>query len=148
MKDTGIALGRRFRALKLWMVLRYFGAAGLRARIAAHLDLATTFAAWVDADRRFERVAPVSLSVVCFRVASHDAPPDADALDRLNAELLRRVNARGEVFLSSTRLRGRFTLRLAIGHVRTSSEHVARAWDSIRSTVDELVSGHTHGRQA
>jgi aromatic-L-amino-acid decarboxylase len=148
VRDTGIALGRRFRALKLWMVLRYFGAAGLQARIAAHLDLATTFAAWVDADHRFERMAPVSLSVVCFRVVSHDAPPDADALDRLNAELLRRVNARGEVFLSSTRLRGRFTLRLAIGHVRTAGDRVTRAWDSIRSTVDELVSGHTHGRQA
>lgn len=138
VKDAGMALGRRFRALKLWMVLRYFGAAGLRTRIASHLTLAHAFAAWVDADPRFERLAPVSLSVVCFRAVPDHLRLDGGTLDEFNAELLRRVIADGHTLLSSTRLRGCLALRVAIGHLRTEDRHVAAAWHSIRAAADSL----------
>jgi aromatic-L-amino-acid/L-tryptophan decarboxylase len=91
LMDTGISLGRRFRALKLWMLLRYFGADGMRSRIARHIQLAKTFAAWVDADPDFERVAPVPLSVVCFRAAPRQLTLGTSALDELNAEVLARI---------------------------------------------------------
>lgn len=139
VKDAGIPLGRRFRTLKLWMVLRYFGAAGLRSRIATHLTLARAFAAWVDADPQFERMAPVSLSVVCFRAVPDRLRLEDDALDAFNAELLRRVNADGRAFLSSTRLCERLALRVAIGHVRTSERHIRGAWDSLRAAADALI---------
>lgn len=131
LMDTGIQLGRRFRALKLWMVLRYFGAEGMRARLAEHMRLARQFASWVDADPGFERLAPVPLSVVCFRVHPRGVDEEA-ALDALNQRVLDAVNASGEVFISHTRLNGRMTLRLAIGHVRTEERHVRRAWDLIK----------------
>ena len=125
LMDTGIQLGRRFRALKLWMVLRHFGAEGLRAALARHMELAQTFASWVDASDRFERVAPVPFSVVCFRLK--------DANDEQHARLLDAVNASGEVFLSHTKLDGRFVIRLAIGHLRTEERHVRRAWELLNS---------------
>jgi aromatic-L-amino-acid decarboxylase len=123
LMDTGIQLGRRFRALKLWMVLRHFGADGIRARLQAHMQLARRFAEWVDASDRFERVAPVPFSVVCFR---------AEGDDDFNQRLLDQVNASGKVFLSHTRLNGRFVLRLAIGHLDTTEEHVACAWQLLQ----------------
>lgn len=133
LMDTGIALGRRFRALKLWMVLRYFGAAGLRARIAEHMRLAQLFSTWVDADARFQRLSPTALSVVSFRAAPQGmSSAEADAL---NASILDRVNASGEVFLSHTRVGGLFALRLAVVHIRTSEAHVARAWALIRESL-------------
>lgn len=133
LMDTGIALGRRFRALKLWMVMRYFGAQGIRARLTEHMRLAQLLTDWVDADAAFERLAPTTLSVVCFRAAPAGVHPDR--LEALNTEILGRVNASGEVFLSHTRLRGRFTLRLAIGHIRTTEAHVARAWELLRYSL-------------
>ena len=131
-------LGRRFRALKLWMVLRYFGADGIRRRLAEHMRLARLFAAWVDADGRFERLAPAPFSVVCFR--ANPAEPAGD-LDDLNARLLDAVNATGEVFLSHTRLDGRFALRLAVGHIRTEERHVRRAWELLQEHLDRLHQG-------
>ena len=119
LMDTGIQLGRRFRSLKLWMVMRDFGAEGMRAVYREHLRLAQLFASWVDADVRFERVAPVPFSVVCFRLRGADA---------LSEQLMERVNASGEVYLSHTRLDGRFVIRMAIGHYRTGQRHVERAW--------------------
>jgi aromatic-L-amino-acid decarboxylase len=130
LMDTGIQLGRRFRALKLWMVLRHFGAEGLRARIAEHLRLARLFERCVKDDPRFRIVAPAPFSVVCFR---------AEGSDDLNERLLERVNASGEVYLSHTRLDGRFVLRLAIGNLRTTEAHVARAWTLLQHHVHELV---------
>ena len=127
LMDTGVQLGRRFRALKLWAVIRYFGSDGLRDRLADHMRLAKLFAEWVDASKDFERVAPVPLSVVCFR-ARGNSEDDAET-DNLNQQLLERINTDGEVFLSHTRLNGRFTLRLAIGHIRTTDKHVRRAWE-------------------
>jgi aromatic-L-amino-acid decarboxylase len=135
LMDTGVQLGRRFRALKLWAVMRYFGASGLRTRLQHHCDLARGFAAWIDADAAFTRVAPVPFSVVCFRAT----PPgwdsaDGAALDALNARVLERVNRSGEVFLSHTKLGGRFVIRLAIGHLGTEERHVQRAWDLLRES--------------
>jgi aromatic-L-amino-acid/L-tryptophan decarboxylase len=129
LMDTGIQLGRRFRALKLWMVLRHFGAEGIRARLAEHIRLARLFAAWVDASDEFERTAPVPFSVVCFR---------ARETDEFNAALLERLNASGEVFLSHTKLGDRYTLRLAIGNLHTTERHVGRAWELIRQLAAEL----------
>ena len=139
LMDTGIQLGRRFRALKLWMVLRHFGAAGIRAALAEHMTLARTFAAWVDAHPDFERVAPVPFSVVCFRANPVVGRPAGLDLDAFNEELLNRVNAVGDVFLSQTRLDGTLVLRLAIGHLRTREAHVRRAWDLLREHTDGLL---------
>ena len=133
LMDTGIALGRRFRALKLWMVMRTFGAEGLRARLREHIRLAHELARWVEADADFELMAPVALSLVCFRAAPRGVAQSA--LDSLNEELLERVNATGEAYLSHTRLRGRYVLRLAVGHIRTTEPHVARAWALLREKL-------------
>lgn len=127
LMDTGVQLGRRFRALKLWMVLRHFGAEGLRARLREHMRLAEMFAEWVQADPEFELLAPAPFSVVCFRARPRNL--DEAALDKFNEDLLDRLNASGEVFLSHTKLNGAFTLRLAIGHIRTEERHVRRAWE-------------------
>jgi aromatic-L-amino-acid decarboxylase len=138
LMDTGIQLGRRFRSLKLWMVLRHFGSDALRARLAEHMRLARLFADWIDADPAFERLAPVPFSVVCFRARPPSLAGDAAALDVLNERLLDRVNASGEVFLSHTRLNGRFTIRLAIGHIRTAEAHVRRAYDLLKTELERL----------
>jgi aromatic-L-amino-acid decarboxylase len=120
LMDYGIALGRRFRALKLWLVLRAFGTRGIAERIREHVRLAGLFKSWVDADPRFEIAAPQPLSVVCFRLRGDDAP---------NQALMDAVNATGEAYLSHTKLHGRFVLRLAIGSLRTEERHVRRAWE-------------------
>lgn len=135
LMDYGVALGRRFRALKLWFVLRYFGAEGIAARLRAHIALARRFATWVDEAEDFERLAPCPLSVVVFR--HHPAGlEDEAALETHNARLLERVNATGEVFLSHTRAKGRYGLRLAVGNLRTGEEHVRRAWELIQREGD------------
>jgi aromatic-L-amino-acid decarboxylase len=122
LMDTGIQLGRRFRALKLWMILRHFGAEGLRARLAEHMRLARLFASWIDASEHFELAAPVPFSVVCFRLRG-------DRGDGEHERLLDAVNGSGEIFLSHTKLEGRFVLRLAIGNLQTAEPHVARAYE-------------------
>ena len=136
LMDTGIQLGRRFRALKLWMVLRHFGADGIRRRLAEHMRLAALFAGWVDAHADFERLAPTPFSVVCFRARPGRGTWDEPALETLNGHLLDALNASGEVFLSHTKLDDRYAIRLAIGHIRTTERHVARAW--------ELTQHHLH----
>jgi aromatic-L-amino-acid decarboxylase len=135
LMDYGVQLGRRFRALKLWMVLRAFGVEGMQQRIRAHCALAREFARWVQQDARFELCAPVPFSTVCFR-AVPDTP--AEAQDRYNERLLQELNAAGPLFLSQTRLRGRVVIRVAIGNLRTRREHLERAWSLIRSTVKRL----------
>ncbi len=131
--DYGVQLGRRFRALKLWFVLRYFGQEGMRQRLREHIRLAQKFAAWVDEDAAFERLAPAPFSVVCFRARPPSVPGDDARLDAFNAALLDAVNASGKVFLSHTKLCGRFTLRLAVGNLRTTEEHVRAAWELLRA---------------
>ena len=138
LMDTGVQLGRRFRALKLWMILRHFGAEGLRAVLRTHVDLAKKFAAWVDASADFERLAPVPFSVVCFRARPQGLPLSDDELDAFNERLMASVNATGEVFLSHSRINGALALRLAIGNLRTAEPHVARAWELLRQHSAEL----------
>jgi aromatic-L-amino-acid decarboxylase len=142
--EYGIQLGRRFRALKFWMVLRYFGRDGLAARIREHCRLARLFASWVEATPGWELLAPVPLSLVCFRAyPPRDSESDeerAARLDRLNEQIMHAVNATGEAFLSHTKLDDRFTLRLAIGNIRTNEELVARVWQLLQDACGRLDS--------
>jgi aromatic-L-amino-acid decarboxylase len=137
-------LGRRMRALKLWMQLRWFGLEGIRRRIAYHLEQAARFAAWVDGDGDWERLAPVPFSTVCFRyrpasLAGHEDEPEVHAwLDTTNTALMGAVNRTGEVFLSHTRLADRFTIRIAVGNLRTEPRHVERAWVLLRREAARL----------
>jgi len=137
LMDTGIQLGRRFRALKLWMIMRFFGADGLQARLAEHIRIAQLFAGWVDASDQFQRMAPAPFSVVCFRAV----PPGASDLetDSLNQRLMDQVNAGGEIFISHTKVRERVTLRLAVGNIRTTERHVRRAWEIFNTELSRLL---------
>lgn len=135
LMDYGPALGRRFRSLKLWMVLRYFGRVGIAERIREHVRLARVFADRIDDDPSWERLAPTPFSTVCFRYRP-EGLTEAEC-DRYNERILTRVNESGEVYLSHTRLRGRYTLRLAIGNLRTQERHVLRAWELLRAAGAE-----------
>ena len=126
-------LGRRFRALKLWIQLRWFGLAGLRERIDRHIEMAAAFARWIDEAPDWERLAPVPFSTVCFRW-NPGGVSDED-LDVRNAAIMDAVNRTGEVFLSHTKLRGRFTIRLSVGNLRTEPHHVERAWALLREAA-------------
>ncbi len=128
-------LGRRFRALKLWMQLRWFGLEGLRRRIRHDLELAAWLADAVDADPDWERLAPVPFSTVCVRWHPRGWTGSEEALDDANAAIMDAVNRTGEVFLSHTRLGGRFTIRIAIGNLRTEARHVERAWALLRDAA-------------
>ena len=136
-RDWGIQLGRRFRALKLWFVVRSYGVEGLQAMVREHLRLAGLFRSWLQADRRFELLAPVDLGLVCFRL--NDGRDEA-GLDALNRELLERTNAAGPVFLTHTALKGKFTIRLVVGQRTTEERHVRQAWDVLRAAADSLLS--------
>ena len=130
LMDYSFQLGRRFRALKLWFVFRYFGIKGITARIRDHVRLAKEFAGWVDAHPQMERMAPVNFSVVCFRVRP-EGVDDESELERLNAAMLEKINASGEVFLSHTKLKGRYCIRIAVGNLQTGIDHVRRAFDLV-----------------
>jgi aromatic-L-amino-acid/L-tryptophan decarboxylase len=130
LMDYGVSLGRRFRALKLWFVLRYFGVDGITYRLREHLRLARLFATWVDDAHDFQRLAPVRFSVVVFR--STPERLSEEQTDAHNAALMERLNATGEVFISHTRAKGRYALRVAIGNIRTAEEHVRRTWDLLQ----------------
>jgi aromatic-L-amino-acid decarboxylase len=138
LMDLGVQLGRRFRALKLWMVIRAFGVEGLAERIRCHCELARLAASWIAADEDFELMAPVPFSTVCFRWLAGD---DEEARDRANEELLARVNAGGKVFISHTTLGDRTVLRLAVGNIRTDRRHVEGAWQEIKRASEGLGSG-------
>lgn len=128
-RDWGIQLGRRFRALKLWFVIRSYGVRGLQEMIREHLRLAGLFREWLEEDGRFEIMAPVNFSLVCFRFKKKGI--SEEELDSLNRELMEKINRSGRVFLTHTTLRGRFTLRLAIGQRTTTEQHVFEAWELI-----------------
>ncbi|HEY0724060.1 MAG TPA: pyridoxal-dependent decarboxylase, partial [Pyrinomonadaceae bacterium] len=132
--DYGIQLGRRFRALKLWMVMRYFGHEGLAARIREHCRLAQLFASWVDESPDWELMAPTPLALVCFRAC----PKGNEDLDALNDRLLHRVNASGRALLSHTRLNDKLTLRLSIGNIRTAEQHVRQVWELLNEQLQIL----------
>ncbi len=129
--DYGIQLGRRFRSLKLWMVMRYFGAEGLRERIAGHCAMAQELRSWIANNPRFEILAPTPFSVVCFRYIPSYTPENnkEEYLEKFNTRLLDAVNASGEVFLSHTKLNGKYTIRIAIGNLKTTLHHVRRAYE-------------------
>ena len=133
LMDTGVQLGRRFRALKLWMILRSYGAQTIREHLSAHIQLAQQLAGWIDAHPDFERLAPVPFSVVCFRWKPAGRALSDEALDAANQRLNDAVNQTGEVFISPTKLRGRVALRVAIGHIRTTEQHVRRVWDLLQT---------------
>ena len=135
----GLQLGRRFRALKLWMVIRAFGRSRASRRASASTcALARPSPAGSTRDPGFERVAPVPFSTVCFRLRPRGGRPTT-AAGPLNERLLEAVNASGEAFLSHTVLRGRYALRLAIGNIRTEERHVRRAWEILRGEALRLA---------
>ncbi|HEX2271011.1 MAG TPA: pyridoxal-dependent decarboxylase [Pyrinomonadaceae bacterium] len=131
--DYGIQLGRRFRALKLWMVMRYFGHDGLAARIREHCRLARLFASWVDESDDWEVFAPVPLALVCFRGRPKDAAPES--LDAMNEAIMHGVNATGRALLSHTRLNDKLTLRLSVGNIRTTEKHVRQVWELLNQQL-------------
>jgi aromatic-L-amino-acid/L-tryptophan decarboxylase len=124
--DYGVPLGRRFRSLKFWFVLRYFGREGLQQLIRSHVAMAQQFAGWVDAHPQFERVAPVPFSVVCFRFKG---------TDEQNHAILEAVNDTGKVFLSHTSLNGQYVMRVAIGNLGTTKQDVKQAWELLQQAA-------------
>jgi aromatic-L-amino-acid decarboxylase len=130
--DYGVQLGRRFRALKLWMIIRYFGHEGLAARIREHCRLARLFTSWVEESPVWELMAPVPLALVCFRACPRveGANETRNArLDILNEAIMHGVNATGKALLSHTKLNEKLTLRLSIGNIRTTEKHVRQVWE-------------------
>lgn len=140
--DYGIQLGRRFRALKLWMIIRYFGHEGLAARIREHCRLAKLFASWVEESNDWEVSAPVPFALVCFRAVPDGPGPIAEdrtkQLDELNEAIMHAVNATGQAFLSHTKLNDQLVLRLSIGNIRTTEAHVRAVWDLLNNELRRL----------
>ena len=155
--DYGIQLGRRFRALKAWVIWRSFGRAGIVARLREQVRMTNLLASWINADDRFELAAPVSMGVVCFRFVAGigDAGPGSSTfaeatadrttpatterkLDKLNSEIVVRINASGRAYLTQTKLRGRTVTRIGLGNVLTTEEHLRKAWEIIRETADAV----------
>lgn len=141
--DYGVQLGRRFRALKLWFIIRYFGHDGLAARIREHCRLAEVFAGWIESEPNWEMMAPVPFGLVCFRYAPPRHGDEGEAehearVDQTNELLMNRVNAGGSAYLSHTKLNGKITLRLAIGNIRTEERHIAQVWDALRAEAERV----------
>jgi aromatic-L-amino-acid decarboxylase len=133
--DYGIQLGRRFRALKFWFVIRYFGREGMIARLKEHIRLARLFASWVEASTDFELMAPVPFALVCFRarvnsphVDKGSAVEEDEVLNALNERIMNEINASGEAYLSHTKLNGKLTLRLSVGSVHVEERHLEKVW--------------------
>ena len=132
--DYGIQLGRRFRSLKLWFVIRYFGRDGIVARLTEHMRLARLFASWVEASENWEMLAAVPFALACFRAI----PKHARDLDEVNERLMDRINASGEAYLSHTKLDGKFTLRLSVGSIRVEERHLVKIWELLNETLAEM----------
>jgi aromatic-L-amino-acid/L-tryptophan decarboxylase len=135
-RDWGIQLGRRFRALKLWFVLRSYGVDGIRDMVRKHVELAGNFKAWISKDPRFEIMAPVNLTLVCFRY--NPGGMDQQQLEDVNKQLLDKVNASGKVFLTHTLLKGKYTIRMSVGQRTTGLRHLQQAWSLIKQAVENL----------
>ena len=136
LMDYGIQLGRRFRSLKLWFVIRYFGVEGLASRIKNHISLAKELGKWIDEKEDFERMAPVLFSTVCFRY--NPGNKKEGELNELNEKLLEEINASGRIFLSHTKLNEKFVIRLTIGSIRHEKKHIIEAWEIIKNCSQEL----------
>ncbi len=130
--DYGIQLGRRFRALKAWLIFRSFGREGMAARLRECVRLANLFAEWIKSDDRFELAAPVSMGVVCFRLVGDDERK----IDQLNGEIVEKINASGRAYLTQTKLRDRTVMRIGLGNVLTTEDHLYKAWDMICETAE------------
>jgi aromatic-L-amino-acid/L-tryptophan decarboxylase len=137
LMDYGTSLGRRFRSLKLWMIMRYFGQEGLAARIREHMRLAQLFARWVDEAPAFERLAPTPFSTVCFR-AHQSGMDDESKLEALNEGIMNHINAQGRFFLSHTKLNGRYTIRVAIGNLRTTETDIRDLWVELQTCLKDI----------
>jgi aromatic-L-amino-acid decarboxylase len=138
--EYGVQMGRRFRALKLWILIRYFGVDGIAARIREHCNLAQELTSWVESDPDWELLAPVPFATVCFRFRPQSLGRELDAaaeqrIDAWNEVILDTVNRSGKVFLSHTRLKDRFTLRVALGNPRARIDHVRRCWQLLREAA-------------
>jgi len=127
--DYGVPLGRKFRALKAWMVFRTFGRVGMAARIREHLRLARAMADWIAADDRFELAAPVVMGVICFRIIG---PATSD---EVNSDSVEKVNASGRAYLNQTKLNGRTVIRVGLGNVLTTEKHLRNVWELIRQAA-------------
>jgi aromatic-L-amino-acid decarboxylase len=136
-RDWGIQLGRRFRALKLWFVIRTYGVAGLRARIAGHIEMARRLANEIEDSEDFELMAPVPLALLCLRFCPAEIK-DPDEIDALNERLLEAVNDTGRAYLTHTRLAGHYAIRFSIGQTATEWRHVEAAWDLLRETARKI----------
>ena len=136
--DYGIQLGRRFRSLKSWFIIRYFGVEGLQQRIREHIRLAKEFSEWIDEHPNFERMAPAPFSVVCFR-AHPKSINHEDELNELNQKLIDNINSSGKLFLSHTKLNGKFVIRIAISGIRTFEQNVKDARNLIEQKLNELI---------
>ena len=134
-RDWHIPLGRRFRALKLWFVIRYYGVEGLRYHIRRHIDLAQDFASWIKESNRFELVVPPPLNLICFRHKRGD---------EMNRRLLEHLNRSGDLYLTHTTLDGRYTLRFCVGQTHTEQRHVQRAWQKIEEAAQMLENEEEH----
>jgi aromatic-L-amino-acid decarboxylase len=133
-RDWGIQLGRRFRALKLWFVIRSLGVEGLQEKVRQHIKMAEEFAEWISEDPRFELVVPVSLNLVCFRYNPKDKEYSEEELERINRTLLDDLNRSGKLFLTHTKLKGKYTLRFCIAQTNTEPRHVEQAWRRIQNS--------------
>jgi len=133
--DYGIQLGRRFRSLKLWFVMRYFGRAGLIGRIREHCRLARLFASWVEESPNWEIAAPVPFALVCFRAKA----ADTEAANTLNEEIMRIVNSSGKAYISHTKLNGKITLRLSVGSVHVEERHIEKVWRLLEAAFEQAA---------
>jgi aromatic-L-amino-acid decarboxylase len=137
LMDYGTSLGRRMRALKLWMVIRYFGTDALAQRIREHCEYASTLARWIEHETDFELLAPVPLSVVCLR-AHPPGLDDPGTLDTLNQRIVERINTAGHFFVSHTKLRGEYAIRVAFGNLRQEQRHAQGIIDALRGAIDDV----------
>jgi aromatic-L-amino-acid decarboxylase len=135
-RDWGVPLGRRFRALKLWCVIRMYGVNGLKEKVRYHIQIASKLSEMIKAEPGFELMAPVNLNTVCFRY--HPTGKSAEEVNSINEELNHRLNDSGKIYLTHTKLNGNYTLRMVTAQTNVTLEHVVRAWDLIRKASKDL----------
>jgi aromatic-L-amino-acid decarboxylase len=138
-RDWGLQLGRRFRALKLWFVIRHYGISGLQQKVRFHLDLTNIILNKIENSVDFELLAPITLNTICFRLKPSTIS-DEERLNRLNEELLDRLNKSGKLYLTHTKLKGKFTLRFVVGQTEVQERHVTQAWNLIEKEAQRLMS--------